>query len=284
VAIRRRARRRNALLFLFVALIAGFFAVAFVHAELVAGQYELDAVRAQISQTEARHAELARLVEEASAPDVIVGRATELGMVRAHQPVYLVASAPIRDVEVVPFDASITDPRSMVAAPVLAADDNPAGTEGSSPGPCTNGACLLDEASAGGAEGQPWRGDGSQLPVGTFSATVGIMAGVSADGRLPQPPTLALDAPAGDAGGSGVAGSGVAGAQLAGSPGAPSTTLAGAAGSASGARGRTGVDAGSVGRSAAGLVVGVVTGSVDQGGSVSGIAGTRAVSGGTGSG
>ncbi len=99
-ANRRRARHRSALLILFVAVLAGFFAVAFVHAELVAGQHELDAVRADISQAEARHAELARAVEAASAPDRVVTRAIELGMVRSPQPVYLATAAPIRSIEV----------------------------------------------------------------------------------------------------------------------------------------------------------------------------------------
>lgn len=101
-ATRRRARHRSALLILFIAVLAGFFAVAFVHAELVAGQHDLDAVRAEISQAEARHAELARTVEEASAPATIVTRATELGMVRARQPVYLAAAAPLRTIEAGP--------------------------------------------------------------------------------------------------------------------------------------------------------------------------------------
>lgn len=113
-ATRRRARHRSALLILFIAVLTGFFAVAFVHAELVAGQHDLDAVRAEISQAEARHAELARTVEEASAPATIVTRATELGMVRARQPVYLTAAAPLRTIEAGPSLQSPTATRSDV--------------------------------------------------------------------------------------------------------------------------------------------------------------------------
>lgn len=112
-ASRRRARHRSALLILFVAVLTGFFAVAFVHAELVAGQHELDAVRTEISQAEARHAELARTVEAASAPDRVVTRATELGMVRARQPVYLATAAPIRSIEVGP---SLLSPATPAAS------------------------------------------------------------------------------------------------------------------------------------------------------------------------
>ena len=97
-AIRQRARRRYFLVSLFIVVLLGFFAVAFVHAGLVADQQELDGIRARITEAEAHNAKVARLTEEASSPQAIVARATELGMVRAHQPVYLAASAPLRDV------------------------------------------------------------------------------------------------------------------------------------------------------------------------------------------
>jgi len=211
VAIRARARRRNALLILFIAVIVGFFVVAFVHAELVAGQQELDAVRAEISQAEARHAEMARAVEEASAPHVIVTRATELGMVRANEPVYLVAAAPVRKVEVAPLLASTTDtvspePVSMVAAPVPVDED---------------GDGVADDVT--GTEGSSIR------------ATIGVRAGVSAEGRLAETPVLALEVPApgpsratSQTGTGGLAGasSAVAGSPLAGGS-APGATVAG---------------------------------------------------------
>ena len=97
-AIRQRARRRHALLALFIVVLCGFFAVAFVHAELVADQQQLDSIRTRIAEAEAHNAKIARAAEEASSPQAIVSRATELGMVRAHEPVYLAAAAPLRDV------------------------------------------------------------------------------------------------------------------------------------------------------------------------------------------
>lgn len=99
-AIRQRARRRNALLFVFIVVLVGFFGVAFVHAQLVAGQQDLDSIRSRIAEAEAHRAKVARLVEEASAPEVIVSKAEQLGMVRAHQPVYLQAVAPVRELPV----------------------------------------------------------------------------------------------------------------------------------------------------------------------------------------
>ena len=233
-AIRRRARRRNALLILFIAVIVGFFAVAFVHAALVGGQQELDAVRSEISQAEARHAEMARAVEAASAPDVIVTRAVELGMVRANEPVYLEVAAPLRDVEVIPMNASTagvgsSDAVSKVAAPVPVDEDG--------------GAIVDDVTGTGGS---------------SISAAIGIEAGVSIAGRLPEKADPPID---------------VAAAV----PSADVTTLAGAAGSVAGADASA-----STGGSA---VAGAAGGSGDdQGGSATSIAGTRAVSGGTGSG
>ncbi|MGH1494110.1 MAG: hypothetical protein ACRBK7_32745 [Acidimicrobiales bacterium] len=100
-AIRQRARRRNALFVLFNIVLVGFFAVAFVHANLVAGQQDLDGVRTRIAEAEAHRAKVARAVEEASAPAIIVSRAEALGMVRAHQPVYLQAVSPVRELPTV---------------------------------------------------------------------------------------------------------------------------------------------------------------------------------------
>ncbi len=86
---------------LFVVVLVGFFGVAFVHAELVAGQQDLDAARTEIAEAGARKATLSRAAEEASSPQAIVARAEQLGMVRAYQPVYLEASAPLRDMPTV---------------------------------------------------------------------------------------------------------------------------------------------------------------------------------------
>lgn len=109
-AARQRAWRRNALMLLFVVVLVGFFGVAFVHAELVAGQQDLDAARTEIAEAEARKANLSRAAEEASSPKAIVARAEQLGMVRAYQPVYLEASAPLRDMP------AIVAPPSPVAS------------------------------------------------------------------------------------------------------------------------------------------------------------------------
>lgn len=95
VAIRRRARRRNAAILLFMVLLSGLFVVAFVHARLVATQQELDQTRSQIAELRNERARLERAVDEASSPALIVERAGELGMVRAAQPAFLVAVAPL---------------------------------------------------------------------------------------------------------------------------------------------------------------------------------------------
>lgn len=106
-AIRQRARRRHGLFVLFIVVLLGFFAVAFVHAELVAGQQDLDAIRSRIAEAEAENAKLARAAEIASSPQAIVARATELGMVRAYEPVYLSAVAPIPDLpSIVPLPSA----------------------------------------------------------------------------------------------------------------------------------------------------------------------------------
>ena len=91
VAIRRRARRRNAMLMAFVIVLNALFVVAFVHARLVEGQQELDEIRIRIAELETEKARIARAVDEASAPSAVVERANELGMIRAEEPVYLMA-------------------------------------------------------------------------------------------------------------------------------------------------------------------------------------------------
>jgi cell division protein FtsL len=90
-ALRRRARRRNTLTVAFVVVLAGFFLVAFVHATLVASQQDLDLMRTRLAELEAEKAQVERQIEESSAPSRIVERAAELGMVRAEDPVFLMA-------------------------------------------------------------------------------------------------------------------------------------------------------------------------------------------------
>ncbi len=118
-AIRQRARRRHALVALFIVVLLGFFAVAFVHAELVADQQQLDGIRTRIAEAEAHNAKIERAVEERSSPKAIVKRAQELGMVRAHQPVYLAATAPVRDV---PAAVSFRSTEKVVADGVASPD------------------------------------------------------------------------------------------------------------------------------------------------------------------
>jgi cell division protein FtsL len=74
-----------------VSVVAGLFAVAFAHAQLVENQRELDEIRLRISELEAEKAQIERAVDEASSPAVVVDRATELGLIRAEEPVYLAA-------------------------------------------------------------------------------------------------------------------------------------------------------------------------------------------------
>ena len=76
----------------FVVVVLGFFAVAFVHAQLVSSQQELDQTRLQISEAKAEQASIQRNVDAASAPEAIIARASELGMVPAEQASYLTAN------------------------------------------------------------------------------------------------------------------------------------------------------------------------------------------------
>ncbi len=248
-ARRRRARHRTALLILFVAVLAGFFAVAFVHAELVAGQHDLDAVRAEISQAEARHAELARAVEEASAPAVIVERATALGMVRAEQPVYLVAAAPQRTIE--------------IGRPLSAADR----AVGQVAGPPADGA------------------DGATLDEAGLRGSLGVAGGISAAVRLAPTPAFALGASAETVGGPGDAipsghGSSTEAAEAdRGAVGATATPVAGAATSKNGPTSDP-ASTGSISTSApTPSSTPDPTGAGSEGGPVSTIAGSRAVTG-----
>ena len=105
---RRRSWRRNALVLLFVAVLTGFFGVAWAHAKLVESQHELDRLRTEINEMEAERARIARAIEESSSPEVVVGRAAELGMVRAAEPVFLEAT----DHPNVPVEVTV-DPTSV---------------------------------------------------------------------------------------------------------------------------------------------------------------------------
>ncbi|MEM8926107.1 MAG: hypothetical protein AAGD35_21585 [Actinomycetota bacterium] len=95
-AIRRRARRRNLAVVLFIVLLAGLFGVAMVHAGLVESQQELDTLRTRIAELEAERAQIEREVDAAASPARIVARAEAMGMVRAAEPVYL---QPTRDID-----------------------------------------------------------------------------------------------------------------------------------------------------------------------------------------
>ncbi len=107
-ALRRRARRRNLAMGMFMVLIIGFFAAALAQAQLVADQHELDLLRTQIAEAEANRARLERAVEESSAPGAIIERAAAIGMVRANEPIYLAAVGPAPDVAPISILGAVT--------------------------------------------------------------------------------------------------------------------------------------------------------------------------------
>lgn len=78
-------------------VVAGLFAVAFVQAQLVEGQRELDRLRQDLDIAQDQRAELVRDVDIASSPSEIVARAEALGMVRAADPVYFSAVRELED-------------------------------------------------------------------------------------------------------------------------------------------------------------------------------------------
>ncbi len=123
VARRRRHRRLMALGA--VVLVGAMFAVSMAHATLVARQRQLDQLRADIAVAEEARGRLERQVAVASAPDAILDRAFLLGMVRAVDPVYLVATANAGSTE-----AATTDPDTTDAATTDAATTDPAGVDG----------------------------------------------------------------------------------------------------------------------------------------------------------
>lgn len=76
-------------------VVVALFAVGLIHAQLVQRQHRLDELRAEIGDTQAERLRLSRQVVVASSPEEIVRRAHEIGMVRAEDPVYLVAVRPV---------------------------------------------------------------------------------------------------------------------------------------------------------------------------------------------
>lgn len=95
-AVIRRRRRQRTLLSLTAAVVTVvLFGVALMYGQLVEGQQSVDELRAEIAQAEAERARLERDVAVASTPEAIVQRAFELGMVRALNPQYLIATRPV---------------------------------------------------------------------------------------------------------------------------------------------------------------------------------------------
>jgi uncharacterized protein HemX len=94
-SLRSVRRRRAAVVAVVGILVLALFGVGLVHAQLVQRQQHLDQLRAEIAETQAHRLRLYRDVVVASSPDEVVRRATEMGMVRAEDPVYLVAVRPV---------------------------------------------------------------------------------------------------------------------------------------------------------------------------------------------
>jgi len=90
-AIRRRRRQRTLLSLAATVVTVALFGVALMYGQLVEGQQDIDELRSEIAEADALRARLEREVAVASTPEAIVQRASELGMVRALDPKYLVA-------------------------------------------------------------------------------------------------------------------------------------------------------------------------------------------------
>ncbi len=117
--LRARARLRGGLAALCLLIVGGFFSIAFVQAQLVAGQQDLDQMRSQLDEIKKERAQLAQEVDQASAPEAIVARAHELGMVRATEPIYLAAVSPAPKILTPAFVAPADDrAEDLVAAQV----------------------------------------------------------------------------------------------------------------------------------------------------------------------
>jgi cell division protein FtsL len=94
----RSVRLRRTLLVTAAALfVLALFGVGLVQAQLVQRQQVLDQTRSEIAETQAERLRLSQEVVVASSPEEIVRRALASGMVRAEEPVYLVAVRPVVD-------------------------------------------------------------------------------------------------------------------------------------------------------------------------------------------
>ncbi len=215
VAIRDRARRRYAIVATFVVLLAGFFAVALIQAQLVANQHRLDRLRTEIAESETEQTRLERLVEEASAPSAIIDQAMSMGMVRATNPIYL---APSEAAVAVPVPISlgstpdaISDTR-LVAAPEPGTDPTTvsAGVEAALEAVASSETAVTDESETTDSEagvasiaGTTVSADGSTSP----SASVEVerhssVADVVVESALPEigtPDPVADEPPSGPA-------------------------------------------------------------------------------------
>ncbi len=95
--LRRQSARRRLYVAALISFAVGLFAVAMAQAELVKDQHELDLLRNELADLEQERDRLVREVDRASAPEVIVSRAEQMGMVRAADPVYLSGVRPLRE-------------------------------------------------------------------------------------------------------------------------------------------------------------------------------------------
>ncbi len=96
-SVRASAIRRAIYICATSLVVIGLFAVAFVQAQLVEGQRELDRLRQDLDVAREQRAELVRDVDIASSPGAIVARAEDLGMVRAADPIYFTAVRELED-------------------------------------------------------------------------------------------------------------------------------------------------------------------------------------------
>ncbi len=94
--LKQATRRRRLGLGVASAIAIGMFVSALAQAELVAGQQDLNQLRADVAAAKAEQARLEREIVMASAPQIVVERARTLGMVRATEPQYFPA---VRTVE-----------------------------------------------------------------------------------------------------------------------------------------------------------------------------------------
>ncbi len=93
-------------MFACVALVVGLFSVVFAQAYLVKSQQQLDGIRAEVVEAKVERSRIQRQVDAASAPQAIIDRADELGMIPAGEPTHLSA---IRPVEPTPSTPQVGD-------------------------------------------------------------------------------------------------------------------------------------------------------------------------------